>query len=818
MATDYKNIPNTPERILRIRQRVRDRVIRVDSERSMLVTEAYKANENVVPIIKHPLSTLHVCQNMTCRVEDEEFFVANTGKHFLGSGISSAWEGAGWIPEMIESGRWTIREDGLYHNPDNEEVKLCISQEDYENLASIQEYWKDRTLGAVAEAWKPDGFDEIKSLFICSYAYTPMMTLPCGHLTPGFDRIINTGYGAIRKRAQDWMDARRGNLMGEDMDKYMFYKSVTIVCDAATTMIKRYAKVCFEKAAQTVDVKRKQELEQMGAGLEWISENPARTFWEALQGVLMYRVFLTIDAKYPAIALGRLDQYTWPYLEADLAAGRLTMEQAQTLLDGFFLKANCMYFPPRPEVAQTIGIGNTYQHTTIGGVNVDTGEDATNPVTYMVLDTMGRLKLHDPTISLRINKNTPEKLWMKAIETSKAVGGLPLFQNDDVIIPGLQKELGFELRDARNYSIIGCQEIVGSGCDYPAPNGVHATHTGILFAAVMAMALNNGKNPLNGAQCSIKTGYLYEMKDIEEVKEAVRKLSEYLLKWVVTLNNYTEYISMYTAPHAALSISIEGCMEKGMDCTRGGAKYNSYGGTATGLATVADSMAAIKYMCFDKKLCTTRELYDAIMDNWQGHEELRKTIIEKVPHYGNDDPYADEFMNWICGVYRDICGECHSVRSKVYKAGLYGSSDHVVQGKLTWATADGRHTGEPIADAASPSQSRDFNGPTAIFLSSTCFDHSCYMDGMALNIRIHPTSVGTESDMKKLYMMTKAYFDNGGMEVQYNIVSTDTMRAAQETPDDYRDLVVRIAGYSAYFVELSKDLQDDIISRNENVL
>lgn len=259
-------------------------------------------------------------------------------------------------------------------------------------------------------------------------------------------------------------------------------------------------------------------------------------------------------------------------------------------------------------------------------------------------------------------------------------------------------------------------------------------------------------------------------------------------------------------------------MESGKDCVCGGAKYNSFGGTATGLATIADSLTAIKYMVFDKKLCTAKELYDAVMANWKGYELLRQRILTEVPHYGNSDPYADEQMKWITDVYYNICQECYSKRSKVYKSGLYGAADHVAQGYHTWATPDGRRTGEPIADATSPGQSRDKNGPTAVFNSSVCFDHSKFMDGIALNIRIHPVSLRSEDGIAKLRDMTKKYFEMGGMEVQYNVVDTETLRAAQEDPDSYRDLVVRIAGYSAYFVELSRDCQNDIISRNENII
>ena len=531
---------------------------------------------------------------------------------------------------------------------------------------------------------------------------------------------------------------------------------------------------------------------------------------------MMYQVMIQIESVFPSPALGRFDQYTWPYLKKDLEAGTITPDQAQEIVDAFFLKANCFYGAGPAKLVNTTGIGNTYQHTTLGGVDPVTGEDATNPVTYMVLETVGRLKLHDPTISLRFNKNSPDKLWACALETSKLVGGLPLYQNDEVIIPSLVSELGMRLEDARDYGIIGCQEIVCCGKDYPAPNGIHPPHASVWWGSILNMAINNGINPFNGEQASVTTDYLYNMTSIDEVKEAIRKMAHHIMRMFISTNNYAESISQHCAQQAILSISIDDCMAKGRDVVNGGARYNSYGGTATGLATVADSISTIKYMCFDKKLITTRELYDAWMANWEGYEPLRQRILREVPHYGNNDPYVDEELKWCVELYYECCRECRSMRSKVYKAGLYGASDHVAQGYITFATPDGRKTGTPIADAMSPAQSRDKNGPTAVFESCCVFDHHHYMGGIALNLRLHPSVLANEEGMDKVRDMTKEYFENGGLEVQYNVVDTDTLRAAQKDPAKYRDLVVRIAGYSAYFVELGTDLQNDIISRNEN--
>ncbi|NLB29834.1 MAG: hypothetical protein GX823_06415 [Clostridiales bacterium] len=806
------------DRITHMRELIRDRVLRCDSERALIITEAYKKHENVVPIIKRPLALKELCEKMTLLIEDFELIIGNKSPYYFGSPQYPEWGVSDWFLGPVKAGEWTVRDDGLYHNPDDEEIRLCVSPEDVEKLSSIKEYWDSRKVGTVADAWQPDGFEELKSLNVSSYVDggMGMAILSTGHLIAGYDRIINTGYGDIRKQAQDWIDGHYGNLMGEDVDKFMFYKSAVIACDAASALARRYAQLAAEKAAGCTDEARKKELLMMADGMEWLSENPARSFWEAVQGIMLYQTVLTIDTRIPSPSLGRFDQWTWPYLKKDLEAGALTMDEAQEIVDAFFLKANCYYNAGPAKLVNTTGIGNTYQHTTIGGVDPETGEDATNPVTYMVLETVGRLKLHDPTISLRINKNTPDELWDCAIETCKLVGGLPLFQNDEVIVPSLIKELDFELEDARNYGIIGCQEIVGCGCDFPAPNGLYPPHASVWWGTILNMAINNGINPFNGQQASLKTGYLYDMTSIEEVRDAVSKMGEYIMRLFISANNYAESITAQYSTQAILSISMTGCMESGRDAVQGGCKYNSYGGTATGLATIADSLTTIKYMCFDNKLCTTRELYDAVMANWEGYEPLRQQVLSEVPHYGNADPYADMELKWCVDLYAGICRRLYSKRSKLYKAGLYGAADHVAQGYLTWATPDGRRLNEPIADATSPAQARDKNGPTAVFTSTNCFDHHQFLGGIALNMRMHPSVVSREDGIQKLVEMTKTYFEDGGMEVQYNIVDTDTLRAAQADPNTHRDLVVRIAGYSAYFVELGRDLQNDIIARNEN--
>ena len=806
------------ERVARLRDAVRDRLIVADAEKTRIQLEAKKKYIKYPPMLQKPYISLYVLERMPLNLHEDEYFFGGLGnKGWGGAG------GAGWLMVDIEN-TWPIGEDGLHHCPDEDPLyshqRLAIAPEDVKKLRELSKERMQLEGGFGATDWLPDG---VQDLFVLQANPSGKIGgwpiyLPPGHLTPGYQNILRQGYGAIRKKAQDWLDDHEGNIMGNDIGKYMFYKAATVACDGAITLTRRYADLSRQLAAEATDPAKKAEFESRAQSLDWIATETPRTFWEACQMALMYDVFLKSDNDPGVISLGRFDQYTWPYLKTDLEAGRITLDEAQELVDGFFLKVNTFYGGSFGKTAQTAGIGVSFQHTTIGGTDPKTGEDAVNPVSYMVLETLARLDLHDPTISLRITKNTPKEMWDCAMAASSRVGGLPLLQNDDVIIPALMKEVGFSLEDARNFAFIGCQEITGFGNDYPAPNGSAMGHNGIFWAIALVMAINNGINPINGAQCpeKVRSGYLYDMETMDDVKAAFEKICTWMLTWSATLNNLTEHEYPRLFPFPNLSISTEGCMESGKDVSEGGAKYNSYGGTATGLATTADSLTALKYIVYDKKIATREEFLQAILDNWEGHEELRQRVLHQVPHYGNNDPYADVEMKYVMDLYYNITRAFSTCRCTTYKCGTFGASDHVVQGEITWATPDGRKTGEPIADACSPGQGRDVCGPTGVFNSAVNFEHGHYLDGMALNLKIHPTSLRAEDGVTKLEDMTRTYFNNGGMEIQYNVVDAETLRKAQAHPEDYHNLVVRIAGFSAYFVDMTEAMQNDIISRAEH--
>jgi formate C-acetyltransferase len=451
----------------------------------------------------------------------------------------------------------------------------------------------------------------------------------------------------------------------------------------------------------------------------------------------------------------------------------------------------------------------------LGGVKKD-GSDATNEVSFLMLQAMGRLHLHEPPLSLRVHKGTPAALWEAAIACTKEVGGIPTLQNDDIIIPTLL-ERGFTLEDARDYCIIGCVEPAGAGNDFPRCGGCgRATY--LNMGNMLVMLINGGKNPLNGEDSGYSTGYLYDYKTFDELTDAFKKQVEHYVFWHISMSNLFYTVMSELMPLPSVSATMDGCMETGRDVMRGGAKYNSYGSSGVGCANVADSLAVIKYMCFDKKRVTARELYDAVMADWQGYEPLRQAILNEVPRYGNDDPYADEIAAASMDVFAQAFLKGTGDTGDRWQAGIYPVSTHVINGKRTWATPDGRLAREALAEGVSPKQGLDKNGPAAVLKSVAAINHAAYRNGTLLNMKFHPATVRGEEGTEKLRRLVETYFALGGMHLQYNVVGGDQLRAAQDDPETNKNLVIRIAGFSAYFVELDASLQDDLISRTDQML
>ncbi len=794
------------DRVKRIREKYRTTRPNICIARYKIVTEFYRENPQLQGILKRAKNFQNICEKLPILINEDEVIVGWQATSYRACALYPETS-FGWFLDELQAGTIPFREADPYN----------IDPRDAEYILRTGDFWRKECLSAKIDEYIPPGYLKAVGNGVVTFGAKDNCSSPVGHFVANFDKAIRKGFGTIRAEAQAKMDELEGALFGDSASRYNFYRAVVIVCDGMIALSRRYAKKCEELALQQSNPSRKQELLKMADCLNWIMGNPCRTFHEAIQCMFLYQIGLCLDGQQHGISFGRVDQYLGSFYEADVSSGRITHEKAQELLDLFYLKVAEMN-KIWPYFATLAGPGYTSgQLMTIGGVTRD-GKDATNDVSFMMLQSAGRMVLHDPPQSLRIHKGTPQELWKAAIETTQVAGGVPTFENDDVIIPALMSR-GLPIESARNYCLIGCVEPQGCGDEWACPGG-NGTESFWNMLNAFLLAINNGFNPMPGrngkpgVQVGLPTGYLYEMETFDDVLHAVKKQMEHFARWQVSLVNMWEYVASEHMQLPLLSATIDGCMESGKDVMKGGARYNSTGNAGIAIGNIADSLAVVKYMVYDKKLVSARELYDALVTNWEGKEDLRQLILNEAPHYGNDNEYADQFARWAADIYGNAINSATGPRGR-WAAGLYPVTTHVLFGMATAASPDGRKAGEPLADGISPVQQLDKCGPTATLKSVSAIDQKKFSNGTLLNMKFHPTALSNEMGKSKLIALIRTYFALGGMEMQFNIVSGSVLRKAQEHPEEYRDLVVRIAGFSAYFVELYKASQEDIIKRTE---
>jgi pyruvate formate-lyase/glycerol dehydratase family glycyl radical enzyme len=812
-------------------QRLRDRRewfnsghMKVNTERTEIYTDYYRTHGNEYPILKRSGCLFEWCAKKKVFVDDDDIFVGTLGPETRTANYYMEWSPV-WLQEAVNDS------DENFSAAWQQPGEVYMSDEQREIFRDAFEFWKDKTIAANMQGIAPDGVNSLVGDLVTFAGGTigQMSPLPAGHYIANFKKAINVGFGSVRKEAQAKLDAMEGKLFDASARSNAFYRAVIRVCDGAVLLSRRYAAACREKAGTAEDV-RKAELLRMADSLDWIMENPARTYWEALQTIIFYQILLCTDGQQHGQSMGRIDRHTGHLLQTELDAGTLTIQEAQDYTDAFILRVSdfivSLNGPSNETLIEmhkqgknlfhTYGAGMTATggiHLTLGGMLPD-GSDGTTAATPLFLQSSGRLYLPDPTLTLRIHKGTPDFIWKLAIESSKRAGGLPQFENDESIIPLLLKR-GMSLEDARNYGIVGCIEPGGNGNEWTCA-GNNGTEAMMSLTGCVIHAINGGIIPGSSAR-GVPCKKLYEYESFDEFKEAFVAQVHHFIGWEVSLCSLYEQVYSEQFPCIAASTLLDGCMEKGLDATWGGAKHNSTGMTIVGIGNVADCLMSIKKLCFDDKSVPLREMYDALANNWEGYEDLRQTVINEVPHYGNADAEVDALADWAMRVCTDYIDTCSGPRGN-YTVGTFSMSMNVFYGDVTPATPDGRRAGEPLADAISPRQGFDRNGPTAYLRSASRLPHSEMGNGNQLNIKFSPASVQGEGGDEKLMSLFRTYFDMGGMQVQFNVVSTEQLYDAQKHPDDYKDLIVRIAGYSAYFVEMPRALQDDFISRTEQAM
>jgi formate C-acetyltransferase len=797
-----------------MRARYRDTQPEICVARYRLVTEFYKSHPELEGMLRRALNFKNICENIPVRIDEGEVIAGAQSSKFRACALYPE-NSVDWLRDELSSGLIMTRDIDPY----------VISESDREYVLGTIDYWLGECMSRKADAQLLDEYRALAGNGVSQFAEFGQAAAPVGHFVAGYNRAIRKGFAAIKAECE----AKKAELIaaalpGGTIDQYNFYRAVSIVCDGIIKLTKRYAALASELAEREERPGRRRELEAMAECLSWTVEKPARNFHDALQCLFMYQTALCLDANMHGLSFGRVDMYLGEYLERDLASGAVTEEYAQELTDLFYLKVAEMNKPWSYGATQSNPGYTSGQLMTLGGVKRD-GTDASNAATYMMLQSSGRLLLHDPPQALLVHRGTPPELWEAAIATTKLCGGVPTFENQDVIIPALVAR-GLSLEDARECSCVGCVELSGTGNDWPACGGT-GTESYMNLANALLLAINDGFTPVPmisafaeappgtpNKRVGAATGYLYEMTSIEQVMEAFRTQLDIFVRWHHMNINSFEYIARQILPQPLVSATVDGCVESGRDVMFGGAKYNSTGNSGVGLGNAADSLYIINQLCFVEKRCTTRELYDAVMANWVGFDALRGYIINDCRHYGNGYPECDAYAAFAARCFAESVHRCSGPRGGT-AAGLYPVTINVVFGYVTKATPDGRRAGEPLADGIAAPQGYDKNGPTQVIASVAAVPQSEFPNGTLMNLKFHPNALSGSGGTAKMTQLMQTYFDLGGMELQINVVSAETLRDAQKNPDRYRDLVVRVAGFSAYFTELHPDGQNDLIRRTE---
>jgi formate C-acetyltransferase len=766
-------------RVNRLRKRFLERPFNIDIERAVLVTEAYMENEDKSPVMKCALAFEKVLKEVTLHIYDDELIIGD---------VAAPAKAAPVYPEY--SVEWI--EDELLHHPfeEREHDRFYISRGDKEKLLKLLEYWRGRTVQDRVEELFDDEIkkhNEMGERFFLTnlYHYGGI-----GHFCPDYGMLLERGFDGLIAQAKEGL-AKSGDSE--------FYRALIIELEAAVSYIGRYEKLCRKEAGDCIDEARKNELLSLADNCGQIAGGRAKTFWQALLLWHFATTLIQIESNGHSVSYGRMDQWLYPYYESDIKDGRITKDEAQELLECAYIRmGNPSKLKDRMTVRVRNGRGWGGESLTIGGVDQE-GRDATNDLTFMMLEASAHTRLMNPWVCVRLHENTPHELKVKAFECIRAGFGHPKLFNDRSAVRAMERK-GMSPAQARDYAVVGCVEIDLPGKEY----GMHDAAY-INLPRILNLTLDT---------C------LEKCNNIEDVMERFKEKLGYVTSLVVKSVNIIDRVHGELKPTPFASAMFENCIRTGRDLTEGGAEYNFSGPQACGIATCADSVSAISQLVFDEKVADQSEYLKAVHDNWKGHDYLYALVnSQRVHHFGNDDSYADRFYREIFEAYCGLVSGRENPRGGVFCPGVYSVNANVGMGITTPATADGRCDFEPISDNMGPvhtaASSHDFCGPTALANSVNCVDHSLATNGTLLNLKFTPECVAGESGRENLISFVDAFFKGGAMHCQFNIMSSEMMRRAMEKPEEYRDMLVRVAGYSAYFVELSRPLQMDLISRTE---
>lgn len=630
-----------------------------------------------------------------------------------------------------------------------------------------------------------------------------------GHLHLGVDRVIDEGFLGIKERASRRLDELDKDDPGY-RDESAFLLAVMISMDAARTYASRLQALAAGEASNTTDPGERERLSGISRSLEHAPARPARSFREGVQAT--WFALLIGEMQYgmhDVLGIGRTDQYLYSLFQRDLDEGRLTVEEALELLEELNLKltANVSLFPEiGTEANGTLGVS---QHCLIVGGQDREGRDATNELSYLIVDAYERMKGAINQLSLRIHVGSPPDFLTRGVRAFRRTSGHAFF-NDEVIVPALQSD-GFAPGDARDYNIVGCIETSGGGNCFPCPGGHE-----IVLPAVLYMTMTNGRYPapIFGQKRSTKTGEPDTLETFDEFLDAFGRQLRHNVEVLVKAVEGKDRAYMEFLPAPYISALMDGCIDTATDMTGGGAVYDFTSIIGRGLGTCADSLLAIREFVYDRRELSLSELVDACLSNFKKREDLRRRLTNSAPKYGKGDAGADRMAGELVRMFSREAEKHTNARGGRYRAGMYSYGNHVIDGFYIGATPDGRKRGEPLSNGISPSNRiGEGEGLTAYMISAASVNQGTLSGGVSHNVRIHPAYIRSDEGLEKTTALLKTYFDLGGMHVQPNVVSSQTLLEAQKDPASHGDLVVKVAGYSAYFTDLGRSIQDDIIDR-----
>ncbi len=776
------------ERIEKQRDKMRATKPHICVERAELITEFYRKCSCDTPTIRRAKMLKYLLNHMTIYITEYDLFAGNQAKEYRGVPVFPEF-GANWIIDSIDefSTRGT--------DP------LQISEENKEKLVKALEFWKDNSFKElVDERLSP----EVKEAEILGVLSVGSRTTSTGHVVPNYPKVLSMGLNGIIKRCQDKIDSIE-MVTHETQRKIEFWQGIIIECEACIEFAGRYVKLAEEMAAKETDEKRKKELLRIAENCRNVPANPPKNTYEALQFFWFMHLIMQIENNGHSIGLGRFDQTMYPYYKKDLEEGKITFDEVVEMIESLWIKITEIIKVRDAFDAQAFAGFPMWQNCAVGGI-LPNGKDGVNEFSYAILRATYEVRTTQPTISFRYHDGIDPEFFKTALKMIQEGLATPAMFNDKLVIPVLAK--GATIKEARDWSIEGCVEnyVTGKTDGRPVVGYINTVK-------LVEFVLNNGMDPVSGKQIGLPTGDPNVMKTFEDFMDAYRKQMEYFTKMMCEAYNIVGACQATMVPCMLSSALVDDCIEKGLSLQEGGAKYNFSGSFITSMANAADSLAAIKKFVYEEEKISFDELKDALAKDFEGQEPLRQMLLNKAPKYGNDDDYVDELAREVVESATDEIDKYLDSRGGRYVLSVLSQSFNVLQGKSVGATPDGRHAFDALADNASPVMGRDVNGPTAALRSVSKIDQFRPLIGTLLNQKFDPKIVEGEKGLEILSTMVKSYFDDFGEHVQVNVVDEATLRDAQVHPDAHRNLMVRVAGYSAYFVELDRGVQENIISR-----